>query len=158
MANEKWNCNQICRWNDPSDGCIKPTYATCPMANTEPDASGWGQVNEKRLIDANALLYEYCQANGCNEVIDEVCPNCFTAGLIANAPTVDAVEVVHGRWLDVQETEMYVPNMKFTITKTAETCSNCKARIGFVGAKQYLFDAICPNCGAKMDGERRTDG
>ena len=51
-------------------------------------------IKWKRLIDANALLYEYCQANGCNEVIDEVCPNCFTAGLIANAPTVDAVEVV----------------------------------------------------------------
>ena len=50
-------------------------------------------ANEKRLIDANALLYEYCQANGCNEVNDEICPNCFTAGLIANAPTVDAVEV-----------------------------------------------------------------
>ena len=52
-------------------------------------------ANEKRLIDANALLIEYCQSNGCNEVIDEVCPNCFAAGLIANAPTVDAVEVVY---------------------------------------------------------------
>lgn len=50
--------------------------------------------NEKRLIDANALLHEYCQANGCNEVNDEICSNCFTAGLIANAPTVDVVEVV----------------------------------------------------------------
>ena len=50
--------------------------------------------NKKRLVDANTLLHEYCQANGCNEVNDEICPNCFTAGLIANAPTVDAVEVV----------------------------------------------------------------
>ena len=50
--------------------------------------------NKKRLVNANTLLHEYCQANGCNEVNDEICPNCFTAGLIANAPTVDAVEVV----------------------------------------------------------------
>ena len=26
-------CNQICRWNDTSDGCIKPAYAICPMSN-----------------------------------------------------------------------------------------------------------------------------
>ena len=167
MANEKWNCNQICRWNDPSDGCIKPTYATCPMANTEPDASGWGQVNEKRLIDANALSdlldVEYRRkmelVRKGETHLDSLAEGIMSmAVVIGTMPTLDAVEVVHGRWLDIQETEMYVPDMKFTITKTAETCSNCKARIGFVGAKQYLFDAICPNCGAKMDGERRTDG
>ena len=114
-------------------------------------------ANEKRLIYADGLISRFCElANRLtadnwfhlDEITDE----------ITDAPTVDAVEVVHGRWLDIQETEMYVPDMKFTITKTAETCSNCKARIGFVGAKQYLLDAICPNCGAKMDGERRTDG
>ena len=26
-------CNQICRWNDPSDGCIKPIHAICRMSN-----------------------------------------------------------------------------------------------------------------------------
>ena len=26
-------CNQICRWNDPSDGCIKPMHAICRMSN-----------------------------------------------------------------------------------------------------------------------------
>ena len=77
---------------------------------------------------------------------------------LSKAKLVDAVEVVHGHWEDVQETEMYVPDMKFTITKTAETCSECKARIGFVGAKRYLSDAICPNCGAKMDGGTDNGG
>ena len=43
------------------------------MANTKPDASGWGQVNEKRLIDANAYAYP---------------------GDLINEPTIDAVEVV----------------------------------------------------------------
>ena len=64
----------------------------------------------------------------------------------------DAVPVVHGRWEDVKETSLYVPDMKYTVTHTAETCSACKARIGFIGSKPYLYDNICPNCGAKMDG------
>lgn len=108
-------------------------------------------ANEKRLIDANKIPY---QKSGFPKGED------FDSGLdwafrqeIDKLPTVDAMEVVHGRWLDVRETEMYVPDMKFTITKTTETCSACKARIGFVGAKQYLFDSVCPNCGAKMDGD-----
>ena len=67
-------------------------------------------------------------------------------------PTADVAPVRHGKWLYVQETDLYVPDHKFTMTKTAETCSECKARIGFAGAKLYLFDGICPNCGARMDG------
>ena len=58
-----------------------------------------------------------------------------------------------GRWENVQETVMYVPEMKYTTTHTAETCSACKARVGFVGPKVYLYDQICPSCGAKMRGE-----
>jgi hypothetical protein len=27
--NNKFPCNQICVWNDPSDGCVKPEYADC---------------------------------------------------------------------------------------------------------------------------------
>lgn len=75
------------------------------------------------------------------------------ADKILSIPVADVAPVRHGRWLDVQETDMYVPDLKLTATKTAETCSVCKARIGFIGAKLYLFDSICPNCGAKMDLE-----
>ena len=94
MANEKQICNQICRWNDSSDGCVKPNGRICPMSNTEPDTSGWGQVkaNEKRLIDARFLtsqmymICEVCQTENIfiDAIIDE----------IDNAPDVDAVEVV----------------------------------------------------------------
>lgn len=58
MASEKRNCNQICPWNDPSDGCVRPKGRVCPLSSTEPAASGWGQVqeNKKRLFDANALM------------------------------------------------------------------------------------------------------
>lgn len=75
------------------------------------------------------------------------------ASAINSVPNADVAPVRHGRWLDVQETDMYVPDLKLTATKTAETCSVCKARIGFIGAKLYLFDSICPNCGARMDLE-----
>lgn len=26
-------CNQICDWNDPRDGCVKPPAGFCPMSN-----------------------------------------------------------------------------------------------------------------------------
>lgn len=72
---------------------------------------------------------------------------------LSDMPAEDVAPVRNGRWLDVQETDMYVPDLKLTATKTAETCSVCKARIGFIGAKLYLFDSFCPSCGAKMDLE-----
>lgn len=111
-------------------------------------------ANEKRLIDANALLHEYCQANGCNEVNDEICPNCFTAGLIANAPTVDAVEVVHGRW---EKCGGDLHSSGYAIF-----CSVCN-KVHFVHhrhslgglADEELFKEpkYCPSCGAIMESE-----
>ena len=134
MVNEKLACNQMCRWNDSSDGCIKPEGRTCPMSNTEPDASGWGQVqvaNEKRLIDANALK-NHVQAVSTHWLNDW-----STIGVLAavdKQPTVDAVEVVHARWENVQNGK--------------GCCSNC-----------HRLDSIdslathCRYCGAKMGGD-----
>ena len=48
--------------------------------------------------------------------------------------TVDAVEVVHGRWIPC--------------TNGGYHCSVCDKRFGFVFDNNY-----CPNCGAKMDGD-----
>ena len=119
-----------------------------------------------RLIDANALTdtiegidwyhvdkmgYLVHGANSAEHTPLYKAESIYNA--IKNATTVDAVEVVHGRWEDVKETSLYVPDMKYTVTHTAETCSACKVRIGFIGSKQYLYDNICPNCGAKMDGD-----
>lgn len=72
--------------------------------------------------------------------------------LIGMQPTVDAAYAKHGKWTDVLETTLYVPDMRCTFTHTAETCSRCKVRTGFVGPKRYLLDMHCPNCSAKMDG------
>ena len=102
-------------------------------------------ANEKRLIDANALEKDmrayadnkaYCGhielANGILKAV----------GRIDEAPTVDAVEVVHGRW------EMGVDEGDYDYG----TCSVC-------GYDEYnafcclLPHNYCPNCGAKMDGD-----
>ena len=53
---------------------------------------------------------------------------------IEEATTVDAVEVVHGRWKRAKYTEapLYI-------------CSECDK-------PEYKEHRYCPNCGAKMDG------
>lgn len=56
--------------------------------------------------------------------------------VIAEADTVDAVEVVHGQWDAVFEYEDF----------QYAHCSVCKKR------SEYMTK-FCPNCGAKMDGE-----
>lgn len=67
--------------------------------------------------------------------------------VLKEVPAVDAVPVVHGRWIQADLDEDYV------------TCSRCKAN----GSKDRMawtpeFAEIlkyCPHCGARMDGERR---
>lgn len=73
---------------------------------------------------------------------------------IKNAPTVDAVEVVHGRWNDFAD--KYDKSAK----KHDFRCSVCNKRASmFVGGTEDWWDMwkpnYCPHCGAKMDGERR---
>ena len=93
-------------------------------------------VTEKRLIDANDLIGElYCSDKelGTNvwetsEIVDQ----------IDRMPTVDAVEVVHGRWEE--------PYRQFV------ECSNCGT--GYVKYEFIEKANYCPNCGANMmDGD-----
>ncbi len=96
-----------------------------------------------RLIDANALISQYPKnvftaqidyAQGMRDVIDD----------IQNAPTVDAVEVVHGRWEFSHTTTVE----KYDVVK----CSNC-GHEAFAIANYVKYGHYCPNCGAKMDGD-----
>jgi hypothetical protein len=104
-------------------------------------------ANEKRLIDANALQEHIGECFGypAVDILHE----------IATFPTVDAVEVVHGRWED-------------------GICSNCKEEALSTSWDEPIYDYdweenlryshtethtehhltnYCPNCGAKMDGD-----
>ena len=152
MANEKRPCIQLCSWNDPSDGCIIPAHETCPMSNTAPDCSGWGnvRVNEKRLIDANKAqavlvnMAEHLQEAGNPEMAGAVG---YAAELIGKQKTVDAVEVVHGEWIYHE----CVSSHDGTIS--GYSCSKCCA---FVNEEIFDMDEFnkdfCGRCGAKMDG------
>ena len=72
-------------------------------------------------------------------------------GLVNGIPAVDAAPVVHGRWIKPVpgDGEAY--------------CSNCKhdaLPCGYYlnpALMKYYETAYCPNCGAKMDGEREGD-
>lgn len=59
---------------------------------------------------------------------------------IEDAPTVDAVEVVHGRW------ERVIPSKSAAKWSTKVSCSICHRQ-------GYTYHKYCPNCGAKMDGD-----
>lgn len=52
-------------------------------------------------------------------------------------PAADVVEVVHARWENIHDD----PRVN------KYRCTNCKA--------EKMRDNYCPNCGAKMDGERK---
>ena len=114
-------------------------------------------ATEKRLIDANALQFEpdeNCIANGVLIWGGRNGGKTMTTVLSAlkvmidNAPTVDAVEVVHGQWEFSHTTTVE----KFNVVK----CSNC-GHEAFAIAIYVKQGRYCPNCGAKMDDERRGE-
>ena len=96
-------------------------------------------ANEKRLIDAN-LLKRYAYAD------PETGDGAVYVQDIDNAPTVDAVEVVHGRWIETLVPDGYVQKA----SRMRKQCSAC----GWTNACRYHY---CPNCGAKMDGDGNED-
>ena len=99
-------------------------------------------ANEKRLIDGNALLAELDKfANPMpNKSGYEFLHGIATAITeIEDAVTVDAVEVVHGRWV----LQRYYGGMRKGMVARI-ICSEC----GYPNEKTNY----CPNCGAKMDG------
>ena len=91
-----------------------------------------------RLIYANALLEK------AHWIIRSDGTRVFAihAEDVDDAPTVDAVEVVHGRWYDVA--------MRYTEVK--EECSVCH---GVVRVHGFRY---CPNCGAHMMDGGNEDG
>lgn len=93
-------------------------------------------TTKRRLIDANALLPEIVKA----QALEPAKAVAKIILLVTEAERVDAVEVVHGRWI-------YEP-VEFTYEKDIK-CSVC-------GSYAKHASNYCPNCGAKMDGERKT--
>lgn len=90
----------------------------------------------------------------------------FIKNAIEEAPTADVVEVKHGEWIEDGYNDCSC------------VCSFCGAEApytsvfeetfdydweenlvptGYEETKEYIRKPYCPDCGAKMDGERRTE-
>ena len=87
-----------------------------------------------RLIDADELsIRTHFNENDCIDTED-----------ILNAPTVDAVPVVHGHW--IKATGMMPP--EYT---GRHVCSVCNYFAPNEFHSREWLSPICPNCGTKMD-------
>ena len=109
-------------------------------------------ATEKRLIDANALIAVFDERNSDTFIQYHTRENKeywwgMNAGInwgvntINNAPTVDAVEVVHGRWEPRTDVIGFV---------RCSVCHDCNIYEDWADGKKWNY---CPNCGAKMDGD-----
>lgn len=81
-----------------------------------------------RLIDADALMEKYHKTTVWDSWVE-----------INNAPTVDAVPVVHGRW------EEYI---EFSDGQIGSYCSECHHGATYFPQRP---DRYCRGCGARMD-------
>jgi hypothetical protein len=105
-------------------------------------------ATEKRLIDANELLEKHtCDVYGAYD--DSCMVQAVFVPYIKGAPTVDAVEVVHGRWEDV---------FKGNCAWERYKCSVCGGYSLY--RHEQVFDEwktvqvlanYCPYCGAYME-------
>ena len=86
---------------------------------------------EKRLIDANDVYALFDKSGTARLHVADI-------DLI---PRVDAVEVVHGRWIMYLDGDSIVPDRFYRYS----VC--CDSGWG----RKWPY---CPNCGAKMDGDR----
>lgn len=101
------------------------------------------------LISRAEILGRIKQMAGCakcdnyNGVRCRACIWSDAMNIVEEAPAVDAAPVVHGQWID---------------HKDEHQCSVCKE---FTFVDSYVWVQLrydfCPNCGAKMDGDRRDD-
>ena len=96
-----------------------------------------------RLIDANKIYNEVERRYLVSSGIEHRCERDLLE-LICLSGTVDAAPVKHGKW--IENVDMIASYLEQSNVVFYE-CSVCKEPSG--GIHPY-----CPNCGAKMDGER----
>jgi hypothetical protein len=110
--------------------------------NTEVCKGVTRMENEKRLIDINKFPLLPSRLDG---DMSEYERGYLDAQENMNLlPTVDAVEVVHGRWVSDKADILF-------------HCSECETQISTDWDYDDLIWNYCPNCGAKMDGGEDND-
>lgn len=98
-------------------------------------------IDKYSLVGADGLFSKRGCPGNCQHCHSWSAEGCR---VILEAPTVDAVPVVHGRWIDVNGfTFMPLPKGHRWCY-----CSECMNEI------MSIPPNCCDNCGAKMDGEK----
>lgn len=91
-------------------------------------------VKRMRLIDADALKLDIMCVYGSNPKY---------INWLNHAPTVDAVPVKGGKWIDDGQYDNFFPHHEWR-------CSECGEHVLEIGVPWFKY---CPNCGARMDEE-----
>ena len=100
-------------------------------------------ATERRLIDADVFKQNLVVSTfGFTDIVH--------VNIALEKATVDAVEVVHGRWLNAQ-VETGDPFGYDTWEVDVFSCSVCGVHFDVSECRNY-----CPNCGAKMDGKNEN--
>ena len=100
--------------------------------------------SKKRLIDANKLIKNGIRVSyGFDNDGKLLIPMGDVIRSIKEAPTIDAVPVVHGRW--IEPTRLYYGAKQYE-------CSLCCSDTFWKKHSITEKYPCCPNCGCRMDG------
>ena len=102
-------------------------------------------MSEKEYIERGALI-EFVKQNT-PHIDGDTTMQCVDRAMKA-APAADVVEVVHGERID-KPTGAY--------GRMQSWCSACGKHSGIGGIESNRHKPYCPNCGARMDGERKEN-
>lgn len=97
-----------------------------------------------RLIDADELKKEFPHNS---DWMYPVNTNEYVCYVIDAQPTVDAVPVRHGKWINMGDFEQ-CSVCTATHLKTVQTV---------YGEATWIKSDYCPSCGARMDAERKEE-
>ena len=95
------------------------------------------------LIDADALYMELVKMKDFGELTAKK-----AIRVVKNAPTIDAVPVKRGEWVEYPYCLCY----EGALTEEDIACSSCGAVFNVIDNCTETFK-YCPNCGADMRGE-----
>lgn len=103
-------------------------------------------IDREKVIEAVKRYGKEAISAG-RKILDPVDDIAAISRMIAAMPAVDAVPVVHGRWIP-RKGKWFVYFQ----------CSVCGEKISYPSADGKALTNYCPNCGAKMDGEEEPNG
>lgn len=92
--------------------------------------------DKEHFVEVNKMQKKYIDADRLNYLLDELCVADGIYESIQRLPAADVVEINRGHWEIC--CDGYYPY-----------CSVCKEE-----PQGRVMTGYCPNCGAKMDGER----